>query len=194
MLVKAILLKYNMFQIFHGIENVYGEVLFEKFISYIKKMYDLDLSYNLEDVIEIMGEDELILNIEVFFDSEDERHISEIGMKDTDLKKLILYLIEKFSLQEDYEIYPLENYENPKTTQKNINELQHILVQTCLDYMVEHGLTDIDEIQFSANGLSSSYEYKEWTPGTDSCLAVIGLQEDSENDKFIVRKIIGESI
>ena len=40
----------------------------------------------------------------------------------------------------------MENYKNPITTQENINELHHILVQTCLDYMVEHGLTDIDEI------------------------------------------------
>ncbi len=88
----------------------------------------------------------------------------------------------------------LDKYQNPITTQEHINELHHILVQTCLNYMKEHELTDIDEISFSANGLSSSYEYNEWTSGTDSCLAVIGLQEDSENDNFIVRKIIGESI
>ena len=88
----------------------------------------------------------------------------------------------------------LDKYQNPITTQKHINELHRILVQTCLNYMKEHKLTDIDEVLFNANGLSSSYEYNEWTPGTDSCLTVIGLQEDSENDNFIVRKIIGESI
>ena len=88
----------------------------------------------------------------------------------------------------------LDKYQNPKTTQEHINELHHILVQTCLNYMKEHELTDIDEISFNANGLSFSYEYNEWTPGTDSSLAVIGLQENSENDNFIIRKIIGDSM
>ena len=38
----------------------------------------------------------------------------------------------------------LDKYKNPITTQENINELHKILVQTCLDYKVEHGLTNID--------------------------------------------------
>lgn len=96
----------------------------------------------------------------------------------------------------------LDKYKNPITTQENINELHHILVQTCLDYMVEHCLTDIDEIQFSADGLSgSSYEYKEWTPGTDSSLVVIGLQDEDTLDvnkkkriKWPVRREIGYSM
>lgn len=90
----------------------------------------------------------------------------------------------------------LEKYEDAITTSENINELHHILVQTCLDYMRKHNLTDIDEIQFSANGLSgSSYEYGEWTPGTDSYLGVIGLQFEEKKKKFNipVRRIIGES-
>jgi hypothetical protein len=71
----------------------------------------------------------------------------------------------------------LPKYPNPITTSENINELHHILVQTCLDYMRKHNLTDIDEIHFSADGLSgSSYEYGEWTPGTDSSIEVIGIQ------------------
>lgn len=89
----------------------------------------------------------------------------------------------------------LDKYQNSKTTQEHITELQHILVQTCLNYMKEHELTDIDEIHFSANGLSGSYEYGEWTPTTDSYLGVIGLQIE-EDGKFNlpVRKIIGESM
>lgn len=90
----------------------------------------------------------------------------------------------------------LEKYKDAITTSENINELHHILVQTCLDYMRKHNLTDIDEIQFSANGLSgSSYEYGEWTPGTDSYLGVIGLQFEEKKKKFNfpVRRIIGES-
>ena len=192
MKVKDTLLKYSMIYIFHSIKHVYGEALFEKFVSYIKKMYNLDPSYG--DITEVMFYEEIILNISVFFDSEDERHISEIGIKDKGLKNLISYLKENFPLPENYKVYQLENYENPKTKQEHINELHRILVQTCLNYMKEHELTDIDEISFNVNGLSSSYEYNEWTPGTDSCLTIIGLQEDSESDKFIVRKIIGESI
>lgn len=65
----------------------------------------------------------------------------------------------------------LPKYKNPITTKENINELHHILVQTCIDYMRKHNLTDIDEINFSADGLSgSSYEHGEWTPATDSSI------------------------
>lgn len=78
----------------------------------------------------------------------------------------------------------LREYKNPITTKENINELHNLLVQTCLDYMREHGLTDIDEINFSADGLSGlSYEVGEWTPNTDSSLEVIGLEEDEWEGK-----------
>ena len=73
----------------------------------------------------------------------------------------------------------LRDYKNPITTKENITELHNLLVQTCLDYMREHNLTDIDEINFSADGLSGlSYEAGEWTPNTDSSLEVIGLEEE----------------
>jgi hypothetical protein len=95
----------------------------------------------------------------------------------------------------------MENYKNPITTQENINELHHILVQTCLDYMVEHGLTDIDEIDFTADGLSVSYNYKEWTPATDSSLTVIGLETEkvfnmtrNKEYEMPIRKLIGTSM
>ena len=88
----------------------------------------------------------------------------------------------------------LDKYKNPITTSENINELHHILVQTCLDCMRKNNLTDIDEINFTADGLSSSYEYGEWTPATDSYLGVIGLQfEEDGKFNFPVRRIIGES-
>jgi hypothetical protein len=69
----------------------------------------------------------------------------------------------------------LPEFKNPITTKENIDELHHILVNTCLEYMRKHNLTDIDEIHFSADGLSSSYDDGEWTPGTDSSIDVIGL-------------------
>ena len=90
--IKETLLKYEMYNIFCAISDVYGNDSLDKFISYVKKMYDLDSSYNWADIIEVMYEEELILNISVFFDSEDKRHISEIGIKDPNLEKLIMYL------------------------------------------------------------------------------------------------------
>lgn len=86
----------------------------------------------------------------------------------------------------------LEKYINPVTTIEHINELHHILVQTCLNYMRKNNLTDIDEIHFSEDWLSSSYEYGEWTPDTDSSLCVVGLQIE-EGGKLPVRRIIVES-
>jgi hypothetical protein len=81
----------------------------------------------------------------------------------------------------------LPEYQNPVTTSENINELHHILVQTCLNYMREHKLTDIDEIHFSADGLNSSYEYGEWTPGTDSSIDVIGLEFEEDETPYRAR-------
>ena len=92
MFIKETLLKYEMYYIFCAISDVYGDESLNKFVSYIKKMYGLDSSYNSADIIEVMEEDELIMNISIFFDSEDERHISEIGIKDQDLDKLIMCL------------------------------------------------------------------------------------------------------
>ena len=92
MSIKETLLKYEMYYIFCAISDVYGDESLNKFVSYIKKMYGLDSSYNSADIIEVMEEDELIMNISIFFDSEDERHISEIGIKDQDLDKLIMCL------------------------------------------------------------------------------------------------------
>ena len=90
--IKETLLKYEMYYIFCAISDVYGNESFNKFVSYVKKMYDLDSSYTWGDIIEVMDEDEIILNISVFFDSEDKRNISEIGIKYPYLEKLIMYL------------------------------------------------------------------------------------------------------
>lgn len=78
----------------------------------------------------------------------------------------------------------LPKYQNPITTDENINQLHHILVQTCLNYIREHELTDVDEIQFSVDGLNSSYEFGEWTPGTDSSIKVIGLEFEEDGTPY----------
>lgn len=92
----------------------------------------------------------------------------------------------------------LPKYENPVTTTDDIKELQQRLVQTCIDFVKEKNLTDIDMVRFSVDGLEDSIEFGEWTPGMDSCIGVEGLQEDTYIGKsgkpytFRVRKFIGE--
>lgn len=83
-----------------------------------------------------------------------------------------------------------EQYENPKTNIEDIKELQKGLVQLCIDYILEHGLNDIDEVRFSADMLQESKKYGQWTPATDSFIDVYGFQKGEHG--FLVRKIIGE--
>lgn len=78
------------------------------------------------------------------------------------------------------------------TTKKHIEELQRILVQTCLDYINKYGLRDIYAIRFSADNLGESARYGEWHPATDSHIDVEGIRiEDME--KVPTRYKIGES-
>lgn len=92
----------------------------------------------------------------------------------------------------------LPKYENPVTTTDNIKELQERLVQTCIDFIKEKNLTDIDMVRFNVDGLEDSIEFGEWTAGMDSYIGVEGLQEDTYIGKsgkpytFRVRKFIGE--
>lgn len=90
-------------------------------------------------------------------------------------------------------IVDLEPYNNPITTQSNIQELQNILVQTVIDYIKKHNLEDIYEVNFHIDGLTNdAIEFGEWTPGIDSYIGVVGLQEDEIG--FRVRKFIGENM
>lgn len=92
----------------------------------------------------------------------------------------------------------LSKYENHVTTIEDIKELQKRLVQTCIDFIKEKNLTDIDAVRFNVDGLEDSIEFGEWTPGMDSYIGVEGLQEDTYTGKsgepytFCVRKFIGE--
>lgn len=92
----------------------------------------------------------------------------------------------------------LPKYMNPVTTTDNIKELQQRLVQTCIDFVKEKNLTDIDAVRFNVDGLEDSIEFGEWTPGMDSYIGVEGLQDESYLDRFgesysyRVRKFIGE--
>ena len=93
----------------------------------------------------------------------------------------------------------LPKYINPVTTTNNIKELQERLVQTCIDFVKEKNLTDIDMVRFNVVGLTgNAIEFGEWVPAMDSYIGIEGLQEDTYIGKsgdpytFIVRKFIGE--
>jgi hypothetical protein len=93
----------------------------------------------------------------------------------------------------------LPKYINPVTTTNDIKELQVRLVQTCVDFVKERNLTDIDMVRFNVDGLTrNAIEFGEWVPAMDSYIGVEGLQEDTYTGKsgdpytFRVRKFIGE--
>jgi hypothetical protein len=93
----------------------------------------------------------------------------------------------------------LPKYINPVTTTEDIKELQVRLVQTCVDFVKERNLTDIDMVRFNVDGLTgNAIEFGEWVPAMDSYIGVEGLQEDTYTGKsgdpytFRVRKFIGE--
>lgn len=114
-----------------------------------------------------------------------------------------------FNCPMTWEVYPatvriirhddLPNYENPVTTTNDIKELQERLVQTCIDFVKEKNLTDIDMVRFNVDGLTgNAIEFGEWVAAMDSYIGIEGLQEDTYIGKsgdpytFIVRKFIGE--
>ena len=93
----------------------------------------------------------------------------------------------------------LPKYINPVTTTNDIKELQERLVQTCIDFVKEKNLTDIDMVRFNVDGLTeNAIEFGEWVSAMDSYIGVEGLQEDTYTGKsgdpytFTVRKFIGE--
>ena len=75
--------------------------------------------------------------------------------------------------------YPrtLPDFENPSVGTELLEKLHDKLVQTAIDFIKEHNIKDIDEIDFSADALQESSEYGYWTPATDSSFRVIGRQD-----------------
>lgn len=86
-----------------------------------------------------------------------------------------------------------EPYSSPVTTEDQLSELQDILVQVCINYININGLTDIDEITFSADSLQRSAHFGKWVPATDSYIRAVGYEEinDGKNN-YCVRKKIGD--
>lgn len=96
----------------------------------------------------------------------------------------------------------LEKYKDPKTKQSDIRDLHNLLVQTCINFIKERELFDINEVSFGVDGLEEGVEYGEWTPGVDSSISVVGLQDDGKSwtdskgvkHPWRVRRLIGESM
>lgn len=93
----------------------------------------------------------------------------------------------------------LPKYINPVTTTEDIKELQVRLVQTCVDFIKEKNLTDIDMVRFNVDGMTrNAIEFGEWVPAMDSYIGVEGLQDElmegksGKMYKFKVRAFIGE--
>ena len=87
----------------------------------------------------------------------------------------------------------LEPYSNPVTTEDQLSELQDILVQVCINYININGLTDIDEITFSADSLQRSAHFGKWVPATDSYIRAVGYEETNNGEiNYFKRKKIGD--
>ena len=91
-----------------------------------------------------------------------------------------------------YNDFDLDNMVNKQTTHEQTKELQDILVQTCIDFINENGLKDVDAVYFSADSLQESARCNEWTPSTDSFLTLEGMEYDEKCD-FYVRRLIDKS-
>ena len=113
-------------------------------------------------------------------------------------KTRILEEIDK-KLKENPIVERLEDSPIPGITQKeHIKELQEILVQTCIDYINKHGLTDIYSVSFNADELAYSAKHGKWQPATDSYIKIEGVRfqnhrrKNGEIFQMPYRYIIGE--
>ena len=91
-----------------------------------------------------------------------------------------------------YDDFDLDNMVNKQITHEQTRELQDILVQTCIDFINENELKDVDAVYFSADSLQESARCNEWTSSTDSFLTLEGIEYDKKCD-FHVRRFIDKS-
>ena len=69
--------------------------------------------------------------------------------------------------------------EKHKLTKEEIGKLQEILVQSCIDFINENNIVDLDEIDFRVDVLQESAKYGSWQPCTDSCINGYGFINDN---------------
>ena len=83
--------------------------------------------------------------------------------------------------------------QNKQITHEQTRQLHDILVQTCIDFINEEGLKDVDIVAFSADSLQESARFNEWTPATDSFLTLEGMEKSEKDNGYVVRKFIDKS-
>lgn len=84
-------------------------------------------------------------------------------------------ILQKFLKSEEI-IQKLDDRFSERVTQHdNVVELHRILVQTCVDYIKKHNLTDIYAVHFNVFDIQPSVELGEWDSATDSSLSVEGI-------------------
>ena len=84
----------------------------------------------------------------------------------------------------------LDEMQNKQITHEQTRELHDILVQTCIDFINENGLKDVDIVSFSADSLQESARYNEWTSATDSFLSLEGVEKSEKDGGYEVRNLI----
>ena len=94
----------------------------------------------------------------------------------------------------------LPQYQNSSVTHEQTQKLHKLLVQTVIDFLKEEKINEVWEVRFTADGLTHSVEFGEWTPSTDSYLGLVGLQDTTLKGKsgkeypWRTRALIDESM
>jgi len=76
--------------------------------------------------------------------------------------------------------------EKHKLTSEEIKKLQDILVQTCIDFINENNIDDLEEVDFRVDMLQESAKYGSWQPCTDSSISGYGINGDNACDERIL--------
>ena len=129
------------------------------------------------------------------------RHEEKVNSYSTNLRDAIK-LYESLSEEEKkifgystwaYHDSELEEMKNKQITHEQTRELHDILVQTCIDFINDNNLKDVDVVAFSADSLQESARYNEWTPATDSFLTLEGVEKSEKDGGYDVRRFIDKS-
>lgn len=76
--------------------------------------------------------------------------------------------------------------EKHKLTSEEIGKLQDILVQTCIDFINENNIDDLEEVDFRVDMLQESAKYGSWQACTDSSISGYGINGDNACDERIL--------
>lgn len=75
------------------------------------------------------------------------------------------------------EIFKTETNRDPKLHEA-FSELHHKIIDMIVSFCKEHNLKDVDAVSISADGLTGSIDYGEWTCFTDSSMTLYKTVKD----------------